>query len=89
MFFNASSTTPPGIVDAQRNAILDKSAVYSGCYARINVDVFPYDSNGNKGIGIGLNHIQFIADGDPLGGAKGKAEDAFDAWEDEGNDLGI
>ena len=32
-FVNANSTTAPGVVDANRNEILDKSEVYSGCTA--------------------------------------------------------
>lgn len=86
-FFNASSKDAPGIVDAHRNAILDKNEVYSGCYARISISLFPYDQSGNRGIGVGLNHIQKLADGEPLGGSRGKAENEFDEWEDD--DMGL
>lgn len=85
-FFNATSRDAPGIVDAHRNPILDKAEVYSGCYARLSVSLYPYNTNGNRGIAVGLNHIQKIADGEPLGGARGKAENEFDDWED---DLGL
>ena len=85
-FFNATSKDAPGIVDAQRNPILDKAEVYSGCYARLSVNLYPYNTNGNRGVAVGLNHIQKIADGEPLGGARGKAENEFDDWDD---DLGL
>ena len=88
-FFNASSKDAPGIVDAQRNPILDKAEVYSGCYTRVSVNLFPYDTNGNRGIGVGLNHIQKLADGEPLGGVRGQAENEFDDWNEEGDDLGL
>ena len=76
-FVNANSADAPGIVDINRNVILDRSEVYSGAYARANVNFYAFNSNGNKGIACGLNHIQKVKDGDSLGG-KGKAEDAFD-----------
>ena len=85
-FFNATSKDAPGIVDAHRNPILDKAEVYSGCYARLSINLYPYNTNGNRGVAVGLNHIQKIADGEPLGGARGKAENEFDDWDD---DLGL
>jgi hypothetical protein len=76
-FVNANSADAPGVVDISRNVILDRSEVYSGVYARANVNFYAFNSNGNKGIACGLNHIQKVKDGVPLGG-KGRAEDAFD-----------
>lgn len=37
MFVNANSTTPPQVVDESLAPILDRSQVYSGCYARASV----------------------------------------------------
>lgn len=75
-FFTASTKTKPGIVDQNREPVLDSTKVYSGCYGRVNINFYPYDSNGSKGIACGLNHVQFLEDGEPLGG-RGSAEDAF------------
>ena len=80
-FVNANSATAPGIVDAARNPILDHSEVYSGVYGRASVNFYAFNSNGNRGIACGLNNLQKIADGEPLGG-KTRAEDDF-ADEDE------
>lgn len=80
-FINANSATAPGIVDAARNPILDHSEVYSGVYGRASITFYAFNSNGNRGIACGLNNLQKIADGDPLGG-KPRAEDDF-ADEDE------
>lgn len=88
-FINANSKDAPGVVDAQCNPIIDKAEVYSGCYARISISFFPYDTNGNRGIGIGLNHVQKLADGEPLGGARGRAENEFDAWDEDDEALGF
>lgn len=80
-FVNANSGTAPGIVDVDRNPILERSEVYSGVYGRASINFYAFNSNGNKGIACGLNNLQKIRDGEPLGG-KSRAEDDF-AEEDE------
>lgn len=77
-FVNANSATAPGIVDADRQQILDRSEVYSGVYGRASINFYAFNSNGNKGIACGLNNLQKIKDGEPLGG-KSRAEDDFAA----------
>ena len=77
-FLNANSKTKPGIVDKDVQPILDQSEVYSGCYARLTLNFYAYNSNGNKGIAAGLGNIQKLEDGEPLGGVT-RAEDDFDS----------
>ena len=74
-FINANSTTAPQIVDRQVKRILDRSEVYSGCYARVSLNFFAFNSNGNKGIACGLGNIQKVRDGEPLGGKSTAADD--------------
>lgn len=81
-FINANSASKPGIVDADRNPILDRSEVYSGVYGRASVNFYAFNSNGNKGIACGLNNLQKISDGEPLGG-KSRAEDDFDTDDED------
>lgn len=73
---NANSPSAPGIVDVDRNTIIDRSEVYSGVYGRASISLYAFNSNGNKGIACGLNNLQKIRDGEPLGG-KSRAEDDF------------
>ena len=80
-FINANSATAPGIVDTARQPILERSEVYSGVYGRASINFYAFNSSGNKGIACGLNNLQKISDGEPLGG-KTRAEDDF-ADEDE------
>lgn len=75
-FVNANSSTAPGIVDADRQPIIDTSEVYSGVYGRASINFYAFNSNGNKGIACGLNNLQKIRDGEPLSG-KSRAEDDF------------
>lgn len=81
-FVNANSSTAPGVVDANRNEIMDKSEVYSGCYGRASINFYAFNANGNRGITCGLNNLQKIRDGEPLGG-RASAESDFATVEDE------
>jgi len=81
-FMNLANKTAPGLIDKDKNPILDRSQLYSGCYVRVQMGAFAYNSNGNKGVSFGLNHVQKWADGEPLDGST-KAEDWFDPIEDE------
>ena len=81
-FINANSGTAPGIVDADRNPIIDRSEMYSGVKGRASINLYAYNVNGNRGIACGLNNLQKISDGTPLGG-KSRAEDDFTTEDDE------
>ena len=65
-FLNANSTTAPQIVDRAVEPILDRGEVYSGCYTRVSINFYAFNSNGNKGIACGLGNIQKVRDGEPL-----------------------
>ena len=81
-FVNANATSAPGIVDADLNPILTRSEVYSGVYGRASITFYAFNSSGNKGIACGLNNLQKIRDGEPLGG-KASAESDFAIDDDE------
>jgi len=86
MFLNANSTQKPGIVDKDLVEILDPDEVYSGCYGRASISFYPFNVNGNRGVGVGLNNIQKLSEGERLGGSRASAEDDFsDDFEDEEN----
>ncbi len=82
MFINANSATAPGIVDAALNPIIERSEVYSGVYGRASITLYAFNSNGNKGIACGLNKLQKIRDGEPLG-SRSRAEDDFSAYDED------
>lgn len=81
-FVNANSTTKPGVVDTDRQPILDSSELYSGIIGRASINFYAFNSNGNRGIACGLNNIQKLSDGTPLGGHS-RAEDDFADLDDE------
>lgn len=84
-YMSIGAKTRPGIVDQNVNPIMDSTEVYSGCYARVSMNAFAYNTSGNKGVSFGLNHVQKLADGEPLGG-RSRAEDDFDAVGDDDED---
>ena len=75
MVVSTASGAAPQIVDRDLNRILDKAEVYSGCYARVSLNFYAFNTNGNKGVACGLGNIQKIKDGEPLGGRTNAADD--------------
>lgn len=76
-FINCSANIQPGIVDKNRQEILDHDELYSGCFGRVDINFYPFNTQGNKGVACGLNNIQKLADGEPLGMVR-DPEAAFD-----------
>jgi hypothetical protein len=85
-FINANSLTPPQIVDQNVNPIMTRSEIYSGVYARVSINFYAFNSNGNKGVACGLGNIQKVRDGQPLGN-RSTAEDDFTALDDADDDF--
>ena len=76
----------PGVVDGDCEPILDPSEVYSGCYGRVSLNFFAFNSNGNKGIAASINNVQKLRDGTPLSGHSRPADD-FGGEEDDDDDF--
>lgn len=71
----------PRVVDAARNIVTDENAVYSGCYAFVTIR--PYWAAGWDRISVGLQAVQFLADGERLGGGAPAIDEMFDDMGDE------
>lgn len=76
---SANADRQPQIVDQNVQPILNQSEIYSGVYANVAINVFPYLHTGKKGVGFGLTHIQKVRDGEVLGGAPVSADKVFSA----------
>ena len=83
---SVSATRKPGVVDAQMDPITDEGDIYSGCYAQVSIDAFPYNAKGNKGVSFGLRNVMKVADGAAFGGVS-RAEDDFEVVEDDDEDI--
>lgn len=74
-FINANSTRPPGIVDENLKPLISEFDLYSGCYGRAAIVFYPYNTSGNRGIACGLQNLQKLEDGEPLGGLSSAEQD--------------
>lgn len=79
--FTASSKAdqPPEVVDQNGNPMINQSEMYSGVYAMVNVEFFPYAYGGKKGIGCALGPVKKVRDGEALAGRPATAAEAFGA----------
>lgn len=95
-FLNATSKNKPSVAkpvgrDANGKPkfqeITDTTEVYSGCYAKVNVNFYPFNTNGNRGIAAGLNIVVKVQDGEPLAG-RASVSSAFadEDFDDMGDD---
>ena len=73
LFFNASTKIKPQIVDENRDPIYFENEFYSGCFGRASISLYPYDTSGSKGVAVGLNNLQKVAEGESLAGTKSAA----------------
>lgn len=88
-FFNASNKKRPTVVDRDTTPLTeDDNVIYSGCYANVYVDIYGFDTAGNKGVAAALGGVQFKKDGEALGG-KGVTADDFDVEEADEDDYDI
>ncbi len=75
-FFSASSSRRPQVFDRDKSALAeDDGVMYSGCYVNASLNVYAFDVQGNKGVAVGLNGLQFVKDGEPLGGNSDSTDD--------------
>ena len=84
---SVQSKRKPGVVDRD-NDPFDAADIKSGDYIRASLRAFAYDVSGNRGVSFGLNNVQFLHEGDPLGGGTSARADFSDPFEDDEDDYG-
>lgn len=85
-FLNANSNRKPQCVDQRKQPISDAEDLYPGCYVRVSLTLFAFNTNGNQGIAVGLNNVQKWSEGEPLAGGSTANED-FDELDVEEDDI--
>lgn len=89
-YVNLKSEEQPGMVGPRagsdgRPESYSPDQFYAGCVVRVSAAVYAFDHpQGGKGIGLGLNNLQFVKRGDRLDNRR-RAEDEFEVI-DEGVD---
>jgi hypothetical protein len=52
-------------------------------YGRASISFYAFNSSGNRGIACGLNNLQKIRDGEPLGSRSSAQDDFADVDDDD------
>lgn len=86
IFINSTSKLKPGIVGGsidpltgKLRVIEDPAEIYAGCYVIAAVRAYAYEAKGNRGVAFGLQGLQKIGDGEPIGGGAVRADTFFSA----------
>lgn len=71
VFFNANSKNRrPQLFRPDKTQLLEEDdLLHSGDYVNVVLSTFAFDTNGNRGVAVGLNGVQFKKKGPSLGGA--------------------
>ena len=94
MFFNASNSARPRVLDRVRDPETGKARLildagegipYAGCYVNADIDFWGQDNKFGKRVNAGLRGVQFWKHGDRFGGGGVSDAGDFDAIEE--NDL--
>ena len=87
-FMSPWSKSKPGIVDKHGAKIIDPDEVYAGCYVLVSLSFFPYKKGANCGVGVVINNLLKVKDGEPLAG-KPTAESDFQGYDfdDDEDDI--
>lgn len=75
-YLSCNSATKPGILGPDKLPIGDPENFYAGCKGYAVINFFAFNKDVNKGIGVGLNNLMKVEDGERLGG-KDTAENDF------------
>jgi hypothetical protein len=67
----------PGVIDQNRQPIVDESEIYPGCWARASITLYSWVHTGKCGISVNVRNIQKLRDDEPLI-SRVRAEDEFD-----------
>lgn len=88
VFISPWTKNRPGVVDAQRQDILDASEVWSGQIVRASVHAFAFDTAGNRGAAFNLNNLQVTKSDMPRLDGRRAAKDEFGDDLDQDQDQG-
>lgn len=67
-FVSCNSDSKPGVINAAAKPITEEGDIYSGVWARLDLNFFGFSKAGNQGVAAGLNNIQVLADDEAFSG---------------------
>lgn len=85
-FSSTNARNQPGVVDRDKQPIVDDDEVYSGIWAYLHVTFHAFNRRGTRGIRCNLNHLMKFKDDDRLDGRK-SVDEAFEDLEPPDEDM--
>lgn len=80
----------PAVVDQRLRAIAPSQGIpYGGCWINMRIDVWAYENNGSRGFSATLLGIQFVRDGEALGGASAASTEGFEVLETDDKEAAV
>lgn len=86
IFFRTNSLEMPVFVDAHVQPLSVEEAkllFVAGCWVRVAFRAFHYTQGGDPGVGLGLNHLQFLRPGSRFGAGRTAPGDVLTAVDDD------
>lgn len=81
---NAKNSKQPKLLLQDGSEPIDVAEeFYSGCWAKVGVDLYAYNTSGNQGCGVGLSVVKKLKDDDNIG----YTVDEKDYFDDDEDDL--
>lgn len=78
-YVNAWSRIKPNVVDENLDEVIDPQKIYAGCWCRFQLTMLGWKSKqGGKLVLVSLDNVQFVGDGERLGGGKQSAKSVFE-----------
>lgn len=78
----SASNRKPLVVDAKNKIVHDPGFLRSGDYGCVQIALYGYTA-GSGGVGVGLENLQKVRDGEPLGGGADNPASVFSTHEEE------
>jgi hypothetical protein len=74
---NTTSKNQPQLRDEHVQPVLDPNKFYGGCWVNAQLNFFEYNTDGNRGVGVGLGSLQFVRGDTKLAGGAPDPSKAF------------
>lgn len=86
-YLTAKNTNQPNMIFRNGEKILDREEMYSGVWAFVSLNFFPYN-NVSIGVGVSLNNLMKDRDDEPFSGQSSAEEDFADMIDSDGSEPG-
>lgn len=87
---NTKNSRKPRVVDQLKNDLHSSDDVYSGMYANVIINTYPYShETGGNGVGFSLQAVQKVRDGEQFGAAPIDIDEEFDEIEVDEDDAAM